>query len=251
MRHLRGGYEGKHRQHATGALIIRGHRENPAFDRPSALQLNAAAAVLASASMLVGVAGPASAALEPARPATAQAAVAVAVSETVPIISNEGADRYVHLRGGRFIVDTREAAEAGALSSGNALAADLNRLVAAPAHTGDIVLTAATKATTYDLLPGVVLTVGSDYVQLALSKQVVTEIENLATIGQGITALVSAILAVSQVQGGSQIATIVADAIGIGDDAFKFCVGPDGNATFTISAELPFFACTGLSDLTA
>lgn len=247
MRHLHGGYEGKHRRHTTDAPIIRDHRENTAIGRPSALQLNAAAAVLASASMIAGVAGPASAAQEPARTATAQAAAAV--SETVPIISNKDAARYVHLRDGRFVVDTRAAAEAGELSSGTALAADLDRLIADPTRTGSVVLTAATKVTTYDLLPGVVLTVGSDYVQLALSKQVVTEIEDLAALGQGIAGFVGAILAISTVQGGSQIAAIVADSIGLGDDAFKFCVGPDGNATFTISAEFPFFACTGLSDL--
>lgn len=250
MRHPRSGYEGRHRRHATGALITRDHRGHADFGRPSPLQLSAATAVLASASMLAGVAGPASAAQDTARTATAQAAVAV--SETVPIVSNESAHRYIALRGGRFVVDTREAGESGALNSADALAASLNRLVAAPVHTGNIVLTAATTGgtTTYDLLPGVVLTIGSDYIRLSLSKQIVTDIEDLAAIGQAVAGLVGAILAVSGVTGGSSIAAIVSDSIGIGADAFKLCVGTDGSATFTISLT-SLFSCSGLSDLAA
>lgn len=92
------------------------------------------------------------------------------------------------------------------------------------------------------------LTIGTSEIQLSLSKQVVTEIETLAGLGQSIASLVGAILALAGVPLGAEIAAVVADSLGIADDLFKLCVGADGSSTFTVSLNaLP--SCSGLSEL--
>ena len=55
-----------------------------------------------------------------------------------------------------------------------------------------------------------VLTIGTNDIQLSLSKQAVTEIENVAGLGQGIASLVGAILALAEVPLGPQITAVVA-----------------------------------------
>lgn len=241
MRDLRG-YHGKHRrQHAPVALIIRDHW---ASGRPGALQLNAAAAtaVLASASLFAGTAAPASAAAqEPAPPSLSAVATAA---------------RYVHVRDGHFILDTRDAEDAGALAAGTSLVASLNRQLADPESSpAGTVLDAAQadSAKTYTLLPGVTLTVSSTEIQLNLTKEAVTETEDILGLSQGIASFVGAILGISQVPNGPEIASIVASSIGLGSDLFRFCVASDGSATFTIQLDgiIPIPSCSGISEALA
>jgi hypothetical protein len=236
------GYQGKHRH-----IVVHNHHlsapkakfpvvHHPAFARPG---VNAAAAAfIASASLLAVTTAPASAAGRQPAPPSPSAVVTAA--------------RYVHVHGGRLTLDTRDAGDAGALTAGSYLVANLNRQLADPGTRTGIVLDAAqagaTQNTVIDLLPGVVLTIGTSDIQLSLSKQAVTEVENVAGLGQGIASLVGAILALAGVPLGTQITAVVADSLGVADDLFKLCVAADGSSSFTVSLNaLP--SCSGLSQL--
>lgn len=237
------GYQGKHRR-----IMVSDHhvsapkatspvfRHHPAFGRPG---VNAAAvALIASASLLAVTAAPASAsARQPAPPSPSAVATAA---------------RYVHAHDGRLTLDTRDAGDSRALAAGRYLVANLNRQLADPGTRTGIVVDAAqagaAQDTVIDLLPGVVLTIGASDIQLSLSKQAVTEVENVAGLGQGIASLVGAILGLAGVPLGPEITAVVADSLGIGDDLFKLCVASDGSSTFTVSLNsLP--SCSGLSQL--
>jgi hypothetical protein len=236
------GYQGQHRR-----IVVHNHHvsapkakspvfRHPAFGRPGVTV--AATALIASASLLAVTAAPAGAA---GRQAASPSPSAVAT-----------AGRYVHVHDGRLTLDTRDAKGAGALTAGTYLVANLNRqLTALNARTGIVVDAAqagATQDTVIDLLPGVVVTIGTTNIQLYLSKQAVTEVENFAGLGQGIASLVGAILALAGVPLGPEITAVVADSLGIADDFFKLCVAADGSSTFTVSLNaLP--SCSGLSQL--
>jgi hypothetical protein len=236
------GYQGRHRR-----IIVHHHHvsapeakspvfRHRAFGRPG---VNAAAAALiTSASLLAVTAAPASAAGRQPAPPSPGAVVTAA--------------RYVHVHDGRLTLDARDAGNAGALSAGSYLVANLSRQLADPGTRTGIVVDAAqagaTQNTVIDLLPGVVLTIGTSDIQLSLSKQAVTEVENVAGLGQGIASLVGAILALAGVPLGSQITAVVADSLGVADDLFKLCVAADGSSTFTVSLNaLP--SCSGLSQM--
>jgi hypothetical protein len=207
------------------------------------VSLITAAALSAS---LIAAAGPASAAArEPARTAPVSL---VSSDNALPAVSLTAAARYVHLSDGRFTLDTLEAKQAGvssqALSTESALVAGMNqaldRRTASVSSAGDgVVLDVAAvpadaQDTTITLLPGITLTISSTGIQLSLTKEAVTEVENVLAVGQTVASLVGAILGVAQVTNAGPIAAIVADALGLGSDLLKLCTASDGSATFTV-----------------
>jgi hypothetical protein len=233
-------YQGKHRSIVHRHLISVSKAKSPIFCHPAYGRsgVNTAAALIASASLLAVMAAPAGATTRQPAP-----------SSRIVVAS---AARFVHVHDGRLTLDTRAAEDAGALTAGSYLVADLNRQLADPDTPSGIVLDAADAAApqnmTIALLPGVMLTIGPNDIQLFLSKQAVTEVENAAGLGQGIASLVGAILALAGVPLGPQITAVVADSLGIADGLFKLCVAANGSSTFTVSlSALP--SCSGLSQL--
>jgi hypothetical protein len=110
------------------------------------------------------------------------------------------------------------------------------------------VVPAATPDTTITVVPGVTLTIDNTGIQLSMTKEAVTEVENLAGFGQSVASLVGSILAVAQVPDGPQIAAIVGAALGVGSSFLKLCTAPDGSATFTVPYPwLGLPSCSGLS----
>jgi hypothetical protein len=197
-----------------------------------AVALFVAAAVF-TGSLLAGTATPASAAARPPLP--------------VPSVSGNGpasaavttAIRRVGWGDGQFTLKDRAGLSGRALSAENALVTDLNRLGRQAgtlnhgndkvAGTADSVL-AAGQDTVVTIVPGTTLTISSTEVELQISAADVTDIENAASLGTAITALVGAILSVAQVTPGSQIVAIVADSLTVGSDVLKLCAGNDGGA---------------------
>jgi hypothetical protein len=183
-------------------------------------------AVALSVSLLAAVAGPASAAVrEPARTAMVSSA---ASDNGLPAVSLTSAVRYVHLSDGRLILDTAKAIPAGI------------------------------QDTTITVLPGITLSITSTGIQLSMTADAVTEIENVAGFAENVATLVGNILdlALIGIQNGGAIASsitgLVADGIGIGSDFLRFCTASNGSATFTIpwpwlwpSLGLP--SCSGVS----
>ena len=109
-------------------------------------------------------------------------------------------------------------------------------------------LPAAAKDTTITVLPGITLTIKSTGIQLSMTKQAVTEVENVVGFGQSVASLVGAILGATPASLGSPIAGIVASSLGLGNGLLKFCTASNGSATFTI----PWFglpSCSGSARL--
>jgi hypothetical protein len=213
------------------------------------------------ASLLAGAAGPASAAVqEPARSAPISFASG---DNALPAVALAAAARYVHVSDGRLSLDTVEGEKAGvssqALSTESALVASWNRVLSHENVTvnsardtrGGVVdvaaaVPAAAQDTTITLLPGITLTINSTGIQLSMTRQAVTEVENLVGFGQAVASLVGSILAISGVPLGGQIAAIVATSLGLGNSLLRLCTASDGSATFTVSwTALP--SCSGLS----
>ncbi|MEZ0111186.1 hypothetical protein ABH920_005201 [Catenulispora sp. EB89] len=175
-----------------------------------------------SASLVAAAAGPASAAAqEPTRSG----------DSTAPTAALLAAARYVQAGDGRVSIETAAAEKTGTA---------IHVATAVPA---------ATPNTTYQILPGITLTIDNSGVQLNLSKQAVTEVENVIGFGQTVAALVGPILAVAGVPNGAQIASIVGAALGVGNAFLKVCTAPDGSATFTVPW-LGIPSCSGLSIFT-
>jgi hypothetical protein len=216
------------------------------------------AAALFTGSLLTGAAAPASAApASAARPAL-----------PVPSVSGNGpayaavttALRRVGWSEGRFTLKDRAGLSGRALSAGNALVTDLNKLGRQPGArslAGDNVVdtadhaSAAGQDTVITIVPGTTLTISSTEVELQVSATDVTDIENAASLGTAIASLVGDILAVAGVPGGSQIAAIVGAALTVGSDALKLCAGNDGGALVLSvsipSGELPSVSACGIS----
>jgi hypothetical protein len=229
-------------------------------------------ATVLSVSLVAAVVVPANAAVrEPARTAPISLTSGDTALAAVPLTS---AARYVHLSRGRFTVDTLDAEKAGvngqALSTESALAVGMNRLLDRGAATvnsaRDGVVVNAAKAvpasvqdTIITVLPGITLSITSTGIQLSMTAEAVTEVENTASFAGNVANLVGDILGIALAavpNGGagiaSGIADLVADAIGIGSDFLKFCTASNGSATFTIpwpwlwlSLDLP--SCSGIS----
>jgi hypothetical protein len=213
-----------------------------------------------SASLIAAAAGPASAAVgEPARTAPI---VSFATSDNgLRAVSLMTAARYVHPSDGHFTLDTLGAKRAGASSQAlrteGDLVTSLNKLLdhetttANSARDGIVIdfaqaVPAAAQDTTITVVPGITLTIASTGIQLSLTKEAVTEVENVLGFGQSVASLVGSILAVAQVPNGGAIAGIVASSLGLANGLLKLCTAPDGSATFTI----PFFglpSCSGVS----
>jgi hypothetical protein len=216
------------------------------------------AAVL-SAALLVGAASPAGAAVQDHG---RTAAISSASSDdALPAMSLAAAAGYVHLSDGRLTFETLEARKAGvssqALSAESAFVANMNKVLEDRGAAGvdsardSVTLDVATGAanaqdTTITLLPGITLTISGTGIQLSLTKEAVTEVENVLAIGQAVASLVGAILSVAQVLNAGPIAGIVGAALGLGSDLLKLCTASDGSATFTVLwAGLP--SCSGLN----
>jgi hypothetical protein len=211
-----------------------------------------AAALSAS---LIAAAGPASVAVrEPTR------TTPNSLANGLPVTSLRTAAHYVHPGDGRFTLDTTKAGVSSqALSTENAIVASMNNLLdrepaTATSARGDVVVNvahavpAANPDTTITVVPGITLTINNTGIQLNLTKEAVTEVENLAGFGQSVASLVGSILAVAQVPDGPQIASIVAAALGVGSSFLKLCTAPDGSATFTVPFPwLGLPSCSGLS----
>ncbi|WP_194920894.1 hypothetical protein [Catenulispora rubra] len=141
-----------------------------------------------------------------------------------------------------------------------AVAAGLNQLLERAATTPNgahgstavhiaMAVPAAVQNTTIQVLPGITLTIDNSGVQLNLTKQAVTEVENVIGFGQTVAALVGPILAAAGVPNGAQIASIVGAALGVGNAFLKLCTAPDGSATFTVPW-LGIPSCSGLTIFT-
>ena len=204
-----------------------------------------------SASLVAAAAGPASAAAQ--QPAGAG-------DNVVPAASLLAAARYVHVSDGHVTVDTVDAQKAGvgsqALSAESALVSSLNQLLDRGGITGvarngaavnvAMAMPAAVQNTTIQVLPGITLTIDGSGIQLNLTKQAVTEVENVVGFGQSVASLVGSILTASGVPLGGQIAGIVAASLGVGNAFLKLCTASDGSATFTVPW-LGIPSCSGLS----
>ena len=105
---------------------------------------------------------------------------------------------------------------------------------------------AAFQDTTIQVLPGITLTVNGTGIQLAMTKEAVTEVESVAGFGQTVASLVGSILSASGNPLGGQIASIVAASLGVGSGFLKLCSAPDGSASFTV----PWFGIPSCSGLT-
>jgi hypothetical protein len=200
-----------------------------------------------STSLIAATAGPANAAVrEPA----GTAAISLASSSGLPAVSLASAARYVYFSGGRLTLDTGDAERAGvrsqALSTESGLVASMNKLLdrrtaaASSARDGVAVdaakvVPAAATDTTITVLPGITLTISSTGIQLSLTSEAVTEVENVLGFGQSVASLVGAILSVIPGQNGGPIASIVASSLGLGNSLLKLCTASDGSATFTIT----------------
>jgi hypothetical protein len=218
------------------------------------------------ASLLAGATGPASAAVaEPARTAP----IALASSDNdLAAASLATAERYVHVSDSRSALEAIEAIGAkkaevssqarsteSAHMAGPAQAVDRRTATVRNTPGGGVVVDvakaapAAAQNRTITVLPGITLTITSTEIQLNMTKQAVTEIENLAGFGQSVASLVGAILGVIPPTASySGIAGIVAASLGLGSSFLRLCSAPDGSATFTIPFPgygLP--SCSGLS----
>jgi len=229
-----------------------------------------------SASLIAGVAGPASAAVrEPAR----SAPISLASSDN----AQTAAASYVHLSDGRFTLDTRGAEQAGvssqALSTEGIVVAGLNKLLdREPATTaastrdgivgGAEVASASTQGTTITLLPGITLTISNTGLQLSMTKPAVTEVTNVVGFVKDLTAIVATAIADNPVVVAAISAAMVAitgnpaaavtgpiiaaagvfvtAVIGLAADVLKICTASDGSATFTV----PWFGLPSCSGLT-
>jgi hypothetical protein len=204
------------------------------------------------ASLIAGVAGPASAAVrEPAQ----SASISLASSDS----GLTTAARYVRLSNGRLTFDSADAAKAGAnshaLSIESAIVANLNKDLVHGTTAANTVKAAAasTQSTTITLLPGFTITFSSTGVVVYISKADVTEFENVATFAKDLASLIAsggvaatiaaAILSVLGPVGVS--ATVIAGlvtaaftflggVIGLASDVLKICTAADGSATFTL-----------------
>lgn len=218
-----------------------------------------------SVSLIAAAAGPASAAVrEPTR--TAPTSLASSDNDLLAV-SLTSAARYVHLSDGRFTLDARDAEKAGvsskALSTESTLVAGTNKLLNGgtatvnSARDGVVVDAAKTdpasaKDTTITVLPGITLSITNTGIQLSMTEEAVTEVQNLAGFAENVATLVGDILALALIavpdgpEIGSSIAYLVADAIGIGSDFLRACTAGDGSATFTVPWHgLP--SCSGIS----
>jgi hypothetical protein len=152
---------------------------------------------------------------------------------------------------------TRRLRRVGPLLTAAALSASLlaasagpaNATVREPARTAPIsveLLADVAQDTTVTVVPGVTLTIGDAGIELSLTKQAVTEVENVVGFGQNVASLVGSILSVALVpQPGPQIAALVASALGVGTGLLRLCSASDGSASFTIRwFGLP--SCSGL-----
>jgi hypothetical protein len=195
-----------------------------------------------SASLIVTLAGPASAAVR------TSAAPMISVSgDGRPAVALRAALDHVRLTGdGRFALASVLGKRAR--SADSALVADLNSVerqsrslglgggsiagaaaaVRAAVH-GTIVVT---------ILPGITLTISGTTVVLYISPQDVTVIENVLGFGATIAALVGDILALAQVPYGPAITGIVASSLTAGSDALKLCAGIDGGSVI-LSVSVP------------
>lgn len=175
-----------------------------------------------SASLVAAAAGPASAAAqEPTRSG----------DNSAPTAALLAAARYLHVSDGRVSIDTADGAHDNTA---------VHIAMAVPA---------AVQNTTVQILPGITLTVDNSGVQLNLTKQAVTEVENVIGFGQTVAALVGPILTAAGVPNGGQIASIVGAALGVGNAFLKLCTAPDGSATFTVPW-LGIPSCSGLTIFT-
>jgi hypothetical protein len=215
------------------------------------------------ASLLAGATGPASATVaEPARTAP----IALASSDNdLAAASLATAERYMHVSDSRSALEAIGAKKAEVSSQARSTesahvaspAQAVDRRTATVHNTpgGGVVVDvakaapAAAQNRTVTVLPGITLTITSTEIQLNMTKQAVTEIENLAGFGQTVASLVGAILGVIPPTAPySGIAGIVAASLGLGSSFLRLCSAPDGSATFTIPFPgygLP--SCSGLS----
>jgi hypothetical protein len=184
-----------------------------------------------SASLMAGAAGSANAAVrEPARTAPISLASS---GNALPAVSLTAAARYVHVSDGGLTFGT-----GGPVASMDKLL-DRGTAAAGRARGGVTVdvataVPAAAQDTTITILPGITLTINSTGIQLSMTKEAVTEVENVVGFGQNVASLVGAILAISGVPLGSQIASIVASSLGLANGLLKLCTASDGSAAFTI-----------------
>ena len=223
-----------------------------------AVPLVTAAAV--SAAMVASAAGPASAATrEPAQ--SAPGLLASGANALPNAAALAAAAPYVHVADGRVTFDAAGAQKAGvssqALGAEGAIAGGLNQLLghesalAGSAQNGTAMtiaaaVPAALQNTTIQVLPGITLTLDGSGIQLAMTKEAVTEVESVAGFGQTVASLVGSILSASGNPLGGQIASIVAASLGVGSGFLKLCSAPDGSATFTV----PWFGIPSCSGLT-
>jgi hypothetical protein len=106
---------------------------------------------------------------------------------------------------------------------------------------------AAARDATITVLPGITLTISKTGIRLSMTKEAVTEVENVVGFGQNVASFVGSILNISNVPAaGGQIASIVANSLGLGNSLLKFCTASDGSATFTV----PWFGLPSCSGLT-
>lgn len=167
----------------------------------------------------------------------------------------------MHVSDGRVTFDAAGAQKAGvgsqALAAEGAPAGGLNQLLghegalAGGARNGTALtiagaVPAALENTTIQVLPGITLTVDGSGIQLAMTKEAVTEVESVAGFGQTVASLVGSILSASGNPLGGQIAGIVAASLGVGSGFLELCSAPDGSATFTV----PWFGIPSCSGLT-
>lgn len=93
-----------------------------------------------------------------------------------------------------------------------------------------VALRADRGTTVIEIVPGTTLTISGTEVELDVSSQDVTDLENAAGLGSAIASLVGAILSVAQVPEGPAIAAIVATSLTVGSDVLKLCAGNDGGS---------------------
>lgn len=249
--------------------VFRGHAVDGSRRLRRVVPLVAAGALCAS--LLAGATGPAGAVVaESAR--TAPVALASG-DNNLAVASLATAERYVHVSDSRSALETsgvkkaevsRQALSAESVHVESAHVASSAQAVGRGTATvhdtpgGGVVVDVAKAASaapaaaqdrTITVLPGITLSITSTEIQLNMTKQAVTEIENLAGFGQSVASLVGAILGVIPPTAPySGIAGIVSAALGLGSNFLKLCTAPDGSATFTVPFPgygLP--SCSGLS----
>jgi hypothetical protein len=228
------------------------------------------AAAALSAPLIAVAVGPASAA---AGESERMVPISLTFSDNgLPAVSLSSAARFVHVRDGRFTLETLDAEKAGvssqALSTESTLVAGMNKLLGGGTATVDgardgvvdaaKAVPASVQGTTITVLPGITLSITSSGITLSMTPEAVAEIQDVAGFAEHVADLVGSILALAliAVPDGSDIASSISDivgaAIGIGSDFLAACTASNGSATFDIpwpwlwlSLDLP--SCSGIS----